>query len=203
MALVRTPRDAWVDTALEALADGGPDAVRVEALAVRLGVSKGGFYWHFANRQALVEEMLDTWYRRATEDVIERIESHPAADPRAKLQQLFDLAMSSEGLAVELAIRNWSRHDRDVARRLHQVDDRRMGYLRSLFGEICADQDEVEARSMLAFSLYIGNHFVVADHGDLTRSQVLRVAGELLVREPEARADQRSARRRRAGPEAM
>ena len=54
VANVRTPRGAWVDAALQALAAGGPDAVRVEALAVRLGVSKGGFYWHFTDRQALL-----------------------------------------------------------------------------------------------------------------------------------------------------
>ena len=182
MALVRTPREAWIDAALEALAEGGPDAVRVEVLAVRLGVSKGGFYWHFPSRQALVEEMLDAWHRRATDDVIERVESY-SADARAKLQQLFDVAMSGDGLAEELAIRDWSRRDRGVAQRLHQVDDRRMKYLRSLFAEICADEDEVEARSLLAFSLYIGSHFVVVDHGDKTRSQVLRLAGALLVRE--------------------
>jgi AcrR family transcriptional regulator len=182
MALVRTPREAWIDAALEALAEGGPDAVRVEVLAVRLGVSKGGFYWHFPSRQALVDEMLDAWQRRATEDVIEHVEGY-SADARAKLQQLFDVAMSGKGLPEELAIRDWSRRDRAVAQRLHQVDDRRMQYLRSLFAEICADEDEVEARSLLAFSLYIGNHFVVVDHGDKTRSQVLRLAGALLVRE--------------------
>ena len=57
MAKVRTPRGAWVHAALQALAAGGPDAVRVETLAVCLEVSKGGFYWHFADRQALLEVM--------------------------------------------------------------------------------------------------------------------------------------------------
>ncbi len=91
VANVRTPRGAWVDAALKALAAGGPDAVRVEALAVSLGVSKGGFYWHFKDRQALLEELLDTWEKAVVEDVIARVESQPA-DPRAKLQQLFGLA---------------------------------------------------------------------------------------------------------------
>ena len=85
VANVRTPRGAWIDAALQALAAGGPDAVRVEALAVRLGVSKGGFYWHFTDRQALLEEMLDTWEKTVVEDVIARVESQPA-DPRAKLR---------------------------------------------------------------------------------------------------------------------
>jgi AcrR family transcriptional regulator len=182
VALVRTPRDEWVDAALEALAEGGPDAVRVEALAVRLGVSKGGFYWHFTGRPALVEEMLDAWQRAAVEDVIDRIESHPAG-PRAKLQKLFELAMSADGLSAELAVRDWSRRDSDVAERLHQVDNRRMGYLRSLFAQFCVDEDDVEARSMLAFSLYVGSHFVVAEHGDRTRPQVLQLAWDRLLSE--------------------
>ena len=91
VANVRTPRGAWVDAALQALAAGGPDAVRVEALAVSLGVSKGGFYWHFTDRRALLEEMLDTWEKAGTEDIIARVDSQPA-DPRAKVQQLFDLS---------------------------------------------------------------------------------------------------------------
>ena len=78
VAKVRTPRGAWVHAALQALAAGGPDAVRIEALAVDLGVSKGGFYWHFADREALLEEMLDTWERAGTEDIIARVESQPA-----------------------------------------------------------------------------------------------------------------------------
>ena len=180
VATVRTPRSAWVDAALQALAAGGPDAVRVEALAVCLGVSKGGFYWHFTDRKALLEEMLDTWEKAAAEDVIARIESQPA-DPRAKLQHLFALAASADGFAGELALRDWSRRDHDVAERLHRVDNRRMQYLRSLFRQICDDEDDVEARSMLAFSLFIGSYFIAAEHGDRSRSQVVQLAIDRLI----------------------
>ena len=58
--VIRTPRDGWIEEGLRALAAGGPDAVRVEALAKALGVTKGGFYRHFADRNALLDEMLDT-----------------------------------------------------------------------------------------------------------------------------------------------
>jgi len=179
VATVRTPRRAWIDVALQALAAGGPDAVRVEALAVRLGVSKGGFYWHFTDRGALLEEMLDTWEQAGTEDVIARVESQ-LTDPRAKLQEIFELSPSAD-FAVELALRDWSRRDRDVAQRLRRVDDRRMGWLRSLFGQFCVDDDDVEARSMLAYSLMIGSYFIVAQHGDRTRSQMLGLAVERLL----------------------
>jgi AcrR family transcriptional regulator len=187
MANVRTPRVAWIDAALQALAAGGPDAVRVEALAMSLGVSKGGFYWHFADRQALLEEMLDTWEKAVVDDVIARVESQPA-DPRAKLRQLFELASSADVLAgdllaVELALRDWSRHDDDVAERLSRVDNRRMAYMRSLFGAFCVDENDVEVRCMLVFSLFIGSHFIAVQHGDKTRSQVLGLAFERLLSE--------------------
>lgn len=183
MATVRTPREAWVDAALKAVAAGGPDAVRVEALAKSLGVSKGGFYWHFTDRDALVQEMLDAWEKSAVEDVIALLESEPA-EPRAKLQHLFEMAASAKGLrAVELALRDWSRRDEDVAARLHGVDNRRMDYLRLLFASICLDDDDVEARSMLVMTMYVGSNFVLADHGGRSRGQVLRLATDRLLSE--------------------
>jgi AcrR family transcriptional regulator len=181
VAKVRTPRGAWVHAALQALAAGGPDAVRIEALAADLGVSKGGFYWHFADRQALLAEMLGSWEKAGTEDIIARVESQPA-DPRAKLQRLFELTSSPDGLAVELAVRDWSRRDRDVAERLGRVDNRRIGYIRSLFGQFCTDEGDVEVRSMLAYTLVIGSYFIAAEHGDKTRSQVLQLAFDRLLR---------------------
>lgn len=155
--------------------------MRIEALAVSLGVSKGGFYWHFKDRPALLEELLDTWERVVVEDVIALLESQPA-DPRAKLQQLFDLVQSVD-FEVELALRDWSRRDSEVAERVRRVDNRRMEYLRSLFGQFCPDEDDVETRSMLAFSLFIGSYFIAAQHGDKTRPEVLQLAVDRLLGE--------------------
>ncbi len=174
----RTPRSKWIEEGLQALAAGGPDAVRIEPLAQALGVSKGGFYWHFEDRGALLEEMLDAWERVSIDDVIERIESG-GGDARAKLRRLFELATSSETrglLKTDLAVRDWARRERAVAARLRRVDNRRMDYLRSLFGAFCPEEDDVEARCMLALSLFIGNHFMAADHGARSRAEVLELA---------------------------
>jgi AcrR family transcriptional regulator len=176
MALTRTPRSSWIDEGLRALAAGGPDAVRIEPLAQSLGVTKGGFYWHFDDRRALLEEMLDAWEREGVDEVIERVEAEPG-DARAKLRRLFALARSSgDVLKVDLAVRDWARREERVAERLRRIDNRRMDYMRALFGAICSDEDEVEARCMLAFSLWIGNHFVAADHGARSRADVLKLA---------------------------
>lgn len=175
MALTRTPRSRWIEEGLRALAAGGPDAVRIEALADALGVSKGGFYWHFEDRRALLDEMLDTWERATTDEVVERVESE-GGDARAKLRRAFALISSGDGLlAIDLAVRDWSRRDETVAERLRRLDNRRMDYLRSLFGAFCSDADDVEARCMLSFSLLIGNHFIAADHGARSRADVLKL----------------------------
>lgn len=181
MAVARTPRRRWIEEGLEALAAGGPDAVRIEPLAQTLGVTKGGFYWQFGDRPSLLREMLDAWERQGVDEVIEQVEAE-GGDARAKLGTLFRLATVREGvLRIDLAVRDWARRDPSVAERLRRVDNRRMDYMRSLFGELCRDDDEVEARAMLAFSLWIGNHFVAADHGDRSRTEVLRLIMARLV----------------------
>ncbi len=180
VAVTRTPRSRWIEAGLQALAAGGPGAVRIEALAQALGVTKGGFYGYFADRNALLEEMLDTWERKATDEVIERVQ-RKGADVRTRLRRAGALTFSAELLPIDLAIREWSRRDEAVAERLRRVDNRRMAYLRELFREISGDEDEAEARSMLAFSLAIGHHFVAADHGNRSHEDVLALAGDWLL----------------------
>jgi AcrR family transcriptional regulator len=179
-APTRTPRSTWIDAGLQALAGGGPDAVRIEPLAQTLGVTRGGFYWHFEDRRALLEAMLDAWEQRSIEEVFERVERE-GGDPRAKIVRAGELTFSPELVPIDLAVRDWSRREPRVAERLRRVDNRRMDYLRVLFGAFCADADEVEARSMLAFSLVIGVHFIAADHEGRKRLEVIEQAMRLLL----------------------
>ncbi|MFC8797343.1 TetR/AcrR family transcriptional regulator [Promicromonospora sp. NPDC057138] len=181
MGALRTPRDAWVEAGLRALAGGGTDAVRVEALAKSLGVTKGGFYGYFADRDALLEAMLDTWERESTDEVLDLIE-HEGGDPKAKIRRAGMLTFSNDRLLpIDLAVRDWARHDEGVAERLRRVDNRRMALLREMIGAFCTDPDEIEARSLLAFCLAIGEHFLAADHDGRSRSQVLFRAADILL----------------------
>jgi AcrR family transcriptional regulator len=182
MPATRTPPAKWVEEGLRALALGGPEAVRIEPLAQALGVTKGGFYGYFSNRRALLEEMLDTWERMVVDQVIEHVDAE-GGDARAKLRRLFALASSlaSEGLGVELAIRDWARREEAVAKRLKRVDNRRMEFMRALFADFCRDGDDVEARCLLVFSLFIGSPFVTADHDGRSRVQVIEQALEWLT----------------------
>jgi AcrR family transcriptional regulator len=184
VARARTPRSRWIDAALDALATGGgPDAVRIEPLAQALGVTKGSFYWHFDDRGALLEELLDTWEHTLVDEVIERLEAE-GGDARSKLRRLFALAGAGEVrglLRAELAIRDWARRDDSVGDRLRRVDNRRMDYMRGLYSVFCPDPDEVEARCLVSMALFVGSHFVAADHGTRSRRDVMDRALERLL----------------------
>jgi hypothetical protein len=122
--------------------------------------------------------MLDSWERDVTDEVIERVE-RGGGDARARLERLFAIAASgdrpSTDITTELAVCEWARRDPAVAERLRRVDNRRMDYLRSLFGAFVPDKDDVEARCMLVMSLYVGNHFIAADHGARSRADVMEL----------------------------
>jgi AcrR family transcriptional regulator len=178
----RTPPSKWIEAGLNALAVGGPDAVRIEPLAEELGITKGGFYRHFDDRNALLEGMLDTWERITVDQVIERVERE-GGDARAKLSRLFGLppVQGRQLLKVELAIRDWARHSGAVAKRVRRVDNRRMEYMRALFGVFCPDEEDVEVRCLLVFSMFIGSHFIGAEHDSRSRPDVLKLALKRLL----------------------
>ncbi|GEM29314.1 TetR family transcriptional regulator [Nocardia neocaledoniensis NBRC 108232] len=167
------------------LAADGVDAVRVEVLAKRIGVTKGGFYGYFADRDALLLALLDTWESEAVDQVLAQVE-HFDEDPKTKARLAGLLTFSSNRLLpIDLAIRAWARRDEAVAERLRRVDNRRMALLRETIGEFCDDPDEVEARSLLAFCAVIGGHFLAADHEGRTRLEVLTKAADLLFAPPD------------------
>lgn len=177
----RTPRTTWIEAGLGALAaGGGPDAVRVESLAKALGVTRGGFYGHFNGRGALLDAMLDSWERVTTDEVLAQVEQS-GGDARKKIRRAGALTFSDDLLPIELAIRDWARHDAAVAERLRRVDNRRMEYLRQLFASICADEEEIEGRAVLAFSLAIGYHFIAADPVAPNRRDALELAVRQLL----------------------
>src|SRR5438477_7765626 len=76
----------WETAALEALADGGVAGVAVEPLARRLGVTKGSFYWHYADREALLAAALSRWEKSHTESIIAALAD--VRDPRERLVRL-------------------------------------------------------------------------------------------------------------------
>lgn len=122
----------WIAAATARLGEGGVDAVRVEPLAQGLGVSKGSFYWHFDNRDALLRAVLAAWEERRTESVITLVEGD-ATDPRERVGRLLATVFghpANDG--VELGLRAWARHDPTAREVVTRVDARRVGYVTAL-----------------------------------------------------------------------
>ncbi|MFB9361332.1 TetR/AcrR family transcriptional regulator [Actinoplanes nipponensis] len=155
-----TPRltaDDWTSAALEAMAGGGLAAVAVEPLAARLGATKGSFYWHFANRDALIEAALLRWERDHTEAVIGLVDAEP--DPLARLRLLIGLVLNStvprEAGSIELAMLATADHPH-VAPVLARVTERRVAYTAGLFAALGWPAEEARRRGLLAVTAYLG-----------------------------------------------
>ena len=146
---------AWIEAALDQLAHAGIDGVRVELLAKQLGVTKGSFYWHFKDRDELLESMLSHWRRRATLGLIERLDRR-AATPRERLLQLLRLPFSGRrstwSADIELALRLWGRHDKRARLVLEEVDHLRLRYIEGLLLALGLTSEHAPAAAVIAYS---------------------------------------------------
>ncbi|MFI5685273.1 TetR/AcrR family transcriptional regulator [Streptomyces sp. NPDC051636] len=150
-----TARD-WADAALAAIGEGGGlAAVAVEPLAARLGATKGSFYWHFDNREALIGAALARWVEADTEEIIAGAETEP--DPERRLRRLFtEVIKPATADPLEVSLLASTDHPQ-VAAALRQVTERRIGYLAGLFAELGFPEDEARRRGLMAYSFYLGH----------------------------------------------
>jgi AcrR family transcriptional regulator len=155
-ARTRLDRQAWVQTALDAIAEGGLAAVAVVPLAKQLGVTKGSFYWHFSNREALVEAALAEWEQSHTAAVIAEIEA-TSDDPLQQLRLLFrrvtELAARDR---IELALLANADHP-TVHPVLDRVTRRRINFTAGLFQRFGLSRAQAKRRALLAYSAYLGH----------------------------------------------
>ncbi len=153
-----SPKD-WVQVGLETLARDGIDAVRVEPLAVRLGVTKGSFYWHFKDRAAFHAAILRAWRDLNTDEIIHRVEAGGGSGSE-RLERLVELTMSNEKAGrVETAIRAWARTACDVASALAEIDQKRLGYVAELFMASGVERKLSMTRAKLIYLALIGSFF--------------------------------------------
>jgi AcrR family transcriptional regulator len=192
---VRLTREDWVQAALLAIAEGGTAAVAVESLATRLGATKGSFYWHFRDRQELIEAALASWEHKATDEVIAGLES--VADPIERLRRVLVVAMEFEEDEYPDVRLLPSVTDPLVAPVAARVQKKRLVFLARCFREMGFPPAESRHRARLANSLYIGwfHQRLVEGEGHATprqRADYQRAALKLLTAQPES--DDRDAR---------
>src|SRR6476646_1887912 len=148
----------WLDQGLKTLAERGFTALKAEPLAKALGVSRGSFYWHFADIGAFHAAILKHWRAVAAEQIIANLEAAP--DNRDRLPLLLRQAFGGR-LALESAVRTWATVDHAARSAVQAIDRRRLSYVESMFSASGVSPREARARAQIFYWAFIG--FALSD----------------------------------------
>ena len=175
--------DVWIEAGFAELARSGIAGVRVEVLAKTLGVTKGGFYRRFKDRAALLSAMLTHW-REGRIAAIEQqatLSGTSARERLASLIKLYSERMNTEGMAIELAIRQWARSDEAAAGAVASVDAARVRNVALLYRATGLSPDQADARAFLFYCFIFGQSLLFLDRGHRKRAQLIARSAEKLL----------------------
>jgi len=165
----------WVDQGLKALASRGFTALKAEPLAKALRVSRGSFYWHFADIGAYHAAILNYWREIAAEEIIADIEADAGnSDPLARLLR----RVFSTRMALENAVRTWATVDDTARAAVQAIDQRRTDYIGHLLVQMGLPDDVARARAQILYWAFLG--FAMSDK-PLPKARQQAVLGELLL----------------------
>jgi AcrR family transcriptional regulator len=150
-------RQSWIDAAKAALIEGGIENVKVDRLAKELGVTRGGFYWHFRNRDDLLDALLESWTKSNTKPFYDAVASYPEGGAEA-LYAFMTVWLEEREFqpAYDSAVRDWARTSNSVAAVVRRIDDRRIKLLEKLYGTIGFDQDDALIHARIAYYHQVG-----------------------------------------------
>lgn len=160
----------WIAAAREMLIAGGISAVQINPLAGRLGVTRGGFYWRFKNRQDLLDQLLLDWENSNARHFLERL-AEPGT-PRERMDRLIDLWMEERQFdpRLEAAIRQWALVDEPVRKRVRSVDLGRIRAIADILLQAGYDADQAEARARITYFHQIG--YYTLDLGESAQERI-------------------------------
>ena len=147
----RLDADAWVRAAGAQLANAGIGGVRVELIAKQLGVTKGSFYWHFKDRDALLAAILHDWRCNATMAIIASLEKS-GAPAETRLRRVLELPFRRT-LQDDIGrgIRLWARTDPRAAQAIEEIDGLRRRYIAGLYQELGCEPEIAQAYAALVY----------------------------------------------------
>jgi AcrR family transcriptional regulator len=147
--------DDWIQAGFAILADGGPNALRVGRLCERLGVTKGSFYWHFADMQAYRDALVESW-GGLRDQGRRRLEDMPDLDPRQRLTLMMEALVNPRNWALERTMRVWALTDDAVADSVRSSDRRITRAVRQAFIDCGFGPDDADLRSTALIAAGIG-----------------------------------------------
>lgn len=153
-ANTKVGKDDWTRAALDVIAAEGVGGVKVESLANRLGITKGSFYWHFTDRQDLIEGALELWYRLATAEVIDHLDR--IDEPDQRLRALFAESFGDVVNGPIEAQLVGQVDDPVVGPMVARVTAERLDFLTRTYRDLGLPREGAAARARLAYAAYLG-----------------------------------------------
>ena len=164
----------WLDQGLKVLAARGFTALKAEPLAKAMGVSRGSFYWHFADVGAFHAAILAHWREVAAERIIANVEA--ASDSENPVTLLLRRAFGGQ-LALEKAVRTWAAHEPAARNAVQAIDRRRLDYVENLLKASGLSPSIARARAQIIYWAFVG--FALSDQ-PLPRARQAAMLDELL-----------------------
>ena len=176
----RVSKEQWLSKALDTLESSGVEAVKIERLAKAFGISRSGFYWHFENRQDLLEHLLDYWVRRYT-GVVTDDPDVAKLDPKKRLLTTMEMIRDKQLTKYDLAMNSWAKLDPQVHKVVKKVVKMRLDYLRVIFAELGFEGDELEMRTRLFVCYHSWEDTMFPDLSNQKHSKLLKLRHKYLI----------------------
>ncbi|MCR9274837.1 MULTISPECIES: TetR/AcrR family transcriptional regulator [Mameliella] len=153
----RGSRELWLDAAREAFIASGIDAVKIQPLASRLGLSRTSFYWFFDDREALLQALLDDWEEINTRCLVQATEGFAETITEAVLS-VIGVFLPGGGFEprLDLAVRGWAHQSDAIAAKVNSTDELRLSAIRAMFERFGFDPDEADVRARTMYLVQIG-----------------------------------------------
>jgi AcrR family transcriptional regulator len=179
--------ETWIQAATQVLVDQGIDHVRVDTLAKTLGVSRGSFYWHFKDRDALLRGVLQAWIDQVTTALTRRL-VNAAQNPQTRLRDLISLPHRGRAAVrtarIELAIRAWARRDTIARQAVDAADSSRIAYHEEVFRELGFTGADARARAFVTYGYEVAESVLNQSETTAERQQRQQFFEALILRKP-------------------
>jgi AcrR family transcriptional regulator len=162
----------WTRQGLKVLARHGFTALKADPLAKAMGVSRGSFYWHFADLGAFHAAVLTRWREIAAEQIIADVEAG-GGDP---LRVLLRRSLGAR-LDLERAVRNWAAFDKAAEAAVRAIDRRRLDYIETLLAARRLPPAVAQTRAQILYWSFLG---YALSGAPLPAARLERVIDELL-----------------------
>jgi AcrR family transcriptional regulator len=176
-------REKWIEAGLKEIGHSGVEGVRVEVLAARLGITKGGFYRRFKDRRALLDALLERW-QRGRIAAIEKQTEERAGDRLKSLIRLYSERLNPEAMTIELAIRQWARSDATASAAVESVDAARLSNVAQLYRGLGWSAEEARARAVLLYAFIFGQSLIFLGPSLRKRASMTAACAEILIDMP-------------------